>query len=303
MESATAAIFGGRNRRQAFRPNRKVASAGTSQFASHQEGRPLAVADGDEALHRGLVIIDVGGGRSFGIAKREAVEVREFGGHAAEVLPDAVKNEFDLSRRFFRECGGEIGAADAVLFPPRADPAHRPTRKVGGPLAVDAPDRMKKRDREPADNCGEHPLERPDTGFEVAIEIRSHPCARSQNTTMILPKTWRLSRRASPRSTSASGTSVSITGRSPEAILARLSRMLRIEAPNEAMIRYCCWKSCIRLSVVDGPDVAPQVTSRPPRLRQRSEPWKVSAPTCSKTTSTPFFAVILRTTPSNRSVR
>ena len=66
--------------------------------------------------------------------------------------------------------------------------------------------------------------------------------------------------------------------------------MLRIEAPNEPMMRYCCWNSCIRLSVVDGPEVAPQVTSRPPRLRQSSEPLKVSAPTCSNTTSTPFLA-------------
>ena len=43
--------------------------------------------------------------------------------------------------------------------------------------------------------------------------------------------------------------------------------MLRIEAPNEPMMRYCCWNSCIRLMVVDGPEVEPQVTSRPPRLR------------------------------------
>ena len=39
----------------------------------------------------------------------------------------------------------------------------------------------------------------------------------------------------------------------PPAILARLSRMLRIEAPNEPKIRYCCWNSCIRLKVMVGP--------------------------------------------------
>src|SRR5256885_1378574 len=92
-------------------------------------------------------------------------------------------------------------------------------------------------------------------------------------------------------------------GAGPLAIWARLSRMWRMEARTEPMMRYCCWKSCIRLMVVDGPEVEPQVTNRPPRLRQRSEPLKVSAPTCSNTTSTPFLAVILRTAPSKRSVR
>ena len=39
----------------------------------------------------------------------------------------------------------------------------------------------------------------------------------------------------------------------------------------------------------DGPDVAPQVTSRPPRRNDSSEPLQVSAPTCSNTTSTPLL--------------
>src|SRR6266536_684743 len=58
--------------------------------------------------------------------------------------------------------------------------------------------------------------------------------------------------------------------------------------------------TCMRLSVALGPEVAPQVTRRPPRLSARSEPLKVSAPTCSNTTSTPFFRVSLRTACSNR---
>ncbi|MNF14739.1 hypothetical protein D3C80_2170630 [compost metagenome] len=54
---------------------------------------------------------------------------------------------------------------------------------------------------------------------------------------------------------------------------------------------------------VDTPDVEPQVTRRPPRFMQSMEPAQVSLPTCSNTTSTPFFLVSLRTTPSKRSVR
>ena len=69
---------------------------------------------------------------------------------------------------------------------------------------------------------------------------RSCVAMRIQNVTMILPNTCRLSSRARPRSKSASATSVSITGGRPPAILARLSRMLRIEAPNEPKMRYCC---------------------------------------------------------------
>ncbi len=52
--------------------------------------------------------------------------------------------------------------------------------------------------------------------------------------------------------------------------------------------------------VIDWPVVEPQVTSRPPRLRQSSEPLNVSGPTCSKATSTPFLPVSLRTMVSKR---
>ena len=46
--------------------------------------------------------------------------------------------------------------------------------------------------------------------------------------------------------------------------------------------------------VIDWPEVEPQVTSRPPRFKHSSEPLKVSGPTCSKATSTPFLPVSLR---------
>ena len=75
--------------------------------------------------------------------------------------------------------------------------------------------------------------------------------------------------RFSAAATSSIGTSVSITGRMPPAILSRLSAILRIVAPNEPKIRYCCWNNCIRLRVVVGPEVEPQVTSRPPRFKRQ----------------------------------
>ena len=96
---------------------------------------------------------------------------------------------------------------------------------------------------------------------------------------------------------------MSITGRTPAAMRSSARAIADIGAPNEPMMRYCCWNSCIRLMLAEGPEVAPQVTSRPPRFSDSSEPFQVSAPTCSNTTSTPFLPVSLRTTPSNRSSR
>ena len=46
----------------------------------------------------------------------------EFGGDAAEIVPDAVQNLLDLGCGFFRKCSREIGAADLVLLEPRAEP-------------------------------------------------------------------------------------------------------------------------------------------------------------------------------------
>src|SRR5262249_32612256 len=47
--------------------------------------------------------------------------------------------------------------------------------------------------------------------------------------------------------------------------------------------------NCIKLIVVVGPAVEPQVTRRPPRFRHSRDPLKPSPPTCSNTTSTPLF--------------
>src|SRR5262249_16882491 len=158
---------------------------------------------------------------------------------------------------------------------PGANTAHESPGRVGEARAVAAPDEPEHRNRDEADDRIERLLEAASGDQQIAQEARVHQPDASergvQNVMTILPKTWRLSSRARPRSNSPRGTSVSITGSMPDAILARLSRMLRMEAPNEPMMRYCCWKSCIRLSVVEGPEVAPQVTSLPPRRRHNSE--------------------------------
>ena len=77
--------------------------------------------------------------------------------------------------------------------------------------------------------------------------------------TTILPKTRRVSSRASACEKSTSGTTMSMTGVMPLAILASPLRIADSGAPNEPMIRNCCWNSCIRFISTDTPDVEPQV--------------------------------------------
>ena len=92
------------------------------------------------------------------------------------------------------------------------------------------------------------------------------------------------------RGSRSSGYTVSITGRTPPAMRSSARASADSGAPNEPMMRYCCWNNCIRLMLPAGPEVAPQVTSRPPRFSDSSEPSQVSAPVCSNTTSTPLLA-------------
>ena len=50
-----------------------------------------------------------------GIVVPDVIEMGEFGADAAEIVPDAGQNGLDLLGRFFRERGGQIGAADPLL--------------------------------------------------------------------------------------------------------------------------------------------------------------------------------------------
>jgi len=156
----------------------------------------------------------------------EFIEVGELDRDPPEIVPDAGEDLLDLSLGFFRKGGTQVLAGEPVFLEQRADLAHRRAGGVRRAPAVEALDRAEQSDGAGADR-------RIEQGFESPF---GH-----QNVTTILPKTWRLSSRARPRSKSASATSVSITGSRPDAIFARLSRMLRMETPNEPKMRYCCW--------------------------------------------------------------
>src|SRR3984957_16407033 len=226
----------------------------------------------------------------------DMIEMGEFGAIAAEIVPDAGKNGRDLRGRFFRKGGRQIGTGGLVFACKGTEQSCKATEQIGGLDRIEIANAAQQSDRQRAQRCVAERLGRVANAGPGAEQEPAH-----QKYTMILPNTCRLSMRLSAVATSSIGTSVSITGSMPSAILSRLSATFRMVAPNDPKIRYCCWKSCIRLMVVVGPDVEPQVTSRPPRFSVSSEPLKVSAPTCSNTTSTPFFLVILRVSCSKRS--
>src|SRR5208282_1829610 len=159
------------------------------------------------------------------ILDAEFVEMGELDRNAAEIVPHAGEDFFDLSVGFFGKGGAQILPAEAVFLEKRADLAHQGAGEIRRALAIHAFDGAHQPDRERADRRVEQDFAAP---------------ADHQNMTMILPNTCRLSSRLRPRSNSASATSVSITGKRPDAILARLSPMLRIEQPNEPKMRYCC---------------------------------------------------------------
>ena len=71
-----------------------------------------------------LAVDDVLGSRPVGIEDVQPVDMREFGGDAAEIVPDAGEDRFDLAGGFFRKGGGKLLAADAVLLEPRTERAH-----------------------------------------------------------------------------------------------------------------------------------------------------------------------------------
>src|SRR6266516_1357004 len=88
------------------------------------------------------------------------VKMCEFDGDAAEIVPDAAENVFDLGVGFFRKSGSQLFAADAVLFEQRSDLAHESAGEIGHPPPVGMFYAVEQTDRECADSFVEQVLER-----------------------------------------------------------------------------------------------------------------------------------------------
>ena len=189
---------------------------------------------------------------SRGIVVPQPVEMGELGADAAEIVPDAAQDRLDLGGRLLRKCGDEIGAADAVLRQPRADAcAARAAPTFAMRCRVDQPDRAQQRAR-PGQPSTRVARAAPQQRSASSSAPRAMPCGLERDDDLaehlaaFQPREAALEigeRRLRCRSPAVS----------PFAILARLSRMLRIEAPNEPKMLYCCWNSCIRLNVIDRP--------------------------------------------------
>ena len=76
-----------------------------------------------------------------GLEHLQPIDMGEFGGDAAEIVPHALQDFLDLGCGLFRKCRRQIGAADAVLLEPRTEPAHEAAGEVGHAFAAGGADR------------------------------------------------------------------------------------------------------------------------------------------------------------------
>ena len=88
----------------------------------------------------------------------DVIEMGELGADAAEIVPDAGQNGFDLFRRFLRESGREILAPDAVLAQPPADEAGGAAEEIRGLVRIEKARGAQQRDRQRADGGFRHRL-------------------------------------------------------------------------------------------------------------------------------------------------
>ena len=90
----------------------------------------------------------------FGIGRivlPDMIEMGKFGADATEIVPDAGENGLDLRRRFFRERGGQIGAADLLLAHHRSNRASDPAEQVRGLDRIEIAGGAKHSNRQRAD--------------------------------------------------------------------------------------------------------------------------------------------------------
>jgi hypothetical protein len=85
--------------------------------------------------------------RMVAIVVPDVVEMGEFGADAAEIVPHAGEDRFDLLGRFFREGGLEILAADAVLAQSSANQLRDAAEHPRGLEGIEIARRAQKRDR------------------------------------------------------------------------------------------------------------------------------------------------------------
>ncbi len=99
----------------------------------------------------------------------DAIDVRELGRDAAEILPNAAEDIFDVLRGFFWECRDEVRAPDLVLRKPRPDEPHQPAEHIRHALPVDPAQHRERPHHDPAKQALERALERQQVGERFAL--------------------------------------------------------------------------------------------------------------------------------------
>ncbi len=137
MARSAASMFGRRNRIVASSPCAAAAIGDSSQlprWRGKEQCRLAVVAQFVEQLLAARRELDAAWLVGIpGIMIPDAVDMREFGPDASEVVPDAGQDLLDLLRRLFGEGGREVLATDAILAQPAADEmrAARPKNRRG----------------------------------------------------------------------------------------------------------------------------------------------------------------------------
>src|SRR5581483_2236519 len=123
-------------------------------------------------------------------------------------------------------------------------------------------------------------------------EAEADPLILHQTRRTILPNWPEVSSRSCAAAASARGNVRSMAGRRRPAKNSAAARSSSPFVPMyEPRIVNCLANRACKSSVPAPPVVAPQVTRRPPRARDRTLLGQVASPTCSMTTSTPRLFV------------
>src|SRR5271165_7151784 len=79
----------------------------------------------------------------FAFPAAQTVEMRKLGADAAEIVPHAVQDFFDLLRRFLRESGAKIVATQLMFTQMRAGACDQPRHPVADAHAIEIPEQLK----------------------------------------------------------------------------------------------------------------------------------------------------------------
>ena len=162
MARSADSMFGRRNRIAQSSPWATAPSAGISQLprwlAKMIAGLPSSRRCIENLLGPRAELDAARLVRMIDVVVPDVIEMGELGADAAEIVPDAGQNGFDLFRRFLGEGGLEIFAADAVLAQPAADEAGDAAEEIGGLVRIEIARGAQQRDRQRADGGFRHRL-------------------------------------------------------------------------------------------------------------------------------------------------